>query len=117
MSEFYGPAQPRDLGDPATDPPLTVRVQADPGDQHARLFDRDAPRAVLTSDPHGLRWFVVAGRDRVQEGRWLTDDEVRTWPVVPAYAVSAPWTLAAAQPAPATSAHERGDLDVEAFRG
>ena len=114
MSEFYAPARRDDLGDPATDPPLTVRVQADPADQHARLFDRDAVRAVLTDANLGWPWLLVAG-GRV--GARLSHDEVRTWPVVPAYAVSAPWTLNAQQTAPAPAAHERGDMDVDAFRG
>lgn len=112
MSEFYAPARRDDLGDPATDPPLTVRVRAEPGDQHARLFDRDAVRAVKTDDRDSCPWFVVTGGSYA----WFTDEQVSTWPVVPAYAVSAPWTRAAqAEPAPAT--HERGDMDVDAFRG
>ncbi|MBW0090514.1 hypothetical protein I4I73_21325 [Pseudonocardia sp. KRD-184] len=115
MSGFYA-APVRDLGDPAADPPGTVRVDADPTDQHAHLFDRDARRAVKTAQtrPAGQRWVLISG---ARDITWFYDDEVASWPVVPAYAVSAPWTLAAAQPAPATPAHERGDLDVEAFRG
>lgn len=116
MSEFRDKAPVRDLGDPATDPPGTVRVYVEPeesDDQHARLFDHEAMRVIKTS---GGYWIIFGGDDYdVGEPRY--DDDVRTWPVVPAYAVSAPWTRAADQPAPATTAHERGDLDVQAFRG
>ena len=71
-------------------------------------------RAVRSTLAGPRPWLVIAGQ---HDELALTDDEVRTWPVVPPFAVSAPWTLNAAQPAPATAAHERGDMDVDAFRG
>lgn len=114
--EFYD-APVRDLGDPATDPPLTVRVQGGQ-DRHVRLFDRDAIRAIKMADPGRAPWIEVAG---TEVGWRFTDADVRDWPVVPALFVSVPWTLAANHgPTLAdhlATRHGRGDMDVDAFRG
>lgn len=115
--EFYD-APVRDLGDPATDPPLTVRVRAEPGDRHARLFDRDTTRAVKMDGPSRAPWIEVAG---TEVGWRFTNDDVRDWPVVPALFVSVPWTFAANHgPTLAdhlATRHGRGDMDVDSFRG
>lgn len=150
VSEFYAPPV-RDLGDPAQDPPMTVRVE--------RWADRrrtDVRRAVKVDDPRLFDpWIVLSGG---MPGVWLTDDHVRTWPVCPDVVTQAAYALAARRTAPALcpvpshtipggdgelvatpvpgcatcaawmaaghapsgrgeQAHERGDLDVEVFRG
>lgn len=115
VSEFYAPRAAPDLGDPALDPPCTIRVQGGE-DRRTRLFDPHARRAVLTDDLGDLRWIVVAG---TEPGEWLTDAQVRGWTVVPALFVTVPWTRTTGR-APhegAIASVERGDMDVDSFRG
>lgn len=113
--EFYGPARTVDRGDPATDPPMTVRVQN--GEDRAVRYSATARRAIKTDDPRLFDpWIVVAGPP---VGQWLTDDEVRTWPVVHPIVNAAAFRLAAGdgQTGHGQQVHERGDLDVDAFKG
>lgn len=48
VNEFYAPRAARDLGDPALDPPMTVRVHR--GEDRAVRYSPDALRAVKTSE-------------------------------------------------------------------
>ena len=121
--EFPDKPRPRDThGDPALDPPCTIRVQGGE-DRRTRLFDPNALRAVRTTSV-AEPWLVVAGPD---SGTWspyevgdvLTHDDVRNWTVVPALFVTVPWSRSAGHVPDegALAPAERGDLDVEAFRG
>lgn len=111
VSEFYAPRAAPDLGDPALDPPMTVRVHR--GEDRAVRYSPDALRAVKTSE---RTWLLVAG-DTDDIGETRLDDDVRGWPVVhwliceTAFARHTPATPAMLQPA------ERGDMDVDSFRG
>lgn len=107
--EFYDRPPPA-VTDPALDPPLTVRAEGG-HDWRTRLFDRDAVRAVRSTLAGPRPWLVIAGQ---HDELALTDDEVRGWAVVPAYAVSTPWARTDQQAAPAELV---GDLGVEVFRG
>lgn len=115
--EFYDQTS-HDVGDPADDLPLTVRVQG--GQDRAVRYSADAMRAVRTTATDAYPWVIVAGPAAV--GASLSDAEVRDWTVMPALFVSTPWAMEAArtasgQPGHGAQVHERGDLDVEAFRG
>lgn len=116
--EFYGPARTADLGDPALDPPMTVRVRG--AEDRASRYAADAWRAVRTTRLGTRAWLLVAGPSDEEWliGGWLHDDEVRTWPVVHSTVNSAAFRLAAGhQAGHGEQVHERGDLDVDAFRG
>jgi hypothetical protein len=112
--EFYD-TPVRDLGDPATDPPLTIRVQGGQ-DRWTRLFDPIAVRAIKTTEGH---WVLVGG-DTEDIGEDRYDDEVRGWPVMPALFASTPWGDTNHGPTLAdhlTTRHDRGDMDADAFKG
>lgn len=111
-SEFYAPPPTeRDLADPATDPPMTVRVE-----RWADRYRTDVRRAVKTDARDGIPRFVVTAAD--YPGDWLTDDEVASWPVCPDVVNQAAHALAAGRTSTGhgEQAHERGDMGVEAFR-
>lgn len=77
MSEFYDDGKQVTLGDPSTDPPLTVRIE--PG-RHWR--DHEARRAILTTVGWGRRpWLQVTGMERDDGSVLLTHAEVASWPV------------------------------------
>lgn len=112
VSEFYAPRAARDLGDPALDPPMTVRVHR--GEDRTVRYSPDARRAVrTTSDTEP--WVLVTGSGGV--GGWLSHGDVQDWPVAhwlvceTAFARHAPSRPAVLQPV------ERGDMDVDSFRG
>lgn len=111
--EFYGPAPDVDLGDPALDPPCTIRVQGG-HDRHTRLFDRDAVRAVKTADPGRAPWVEIAG---TEIGWRFTDDDVRDWTVAPVPFATTPWALTATRPTGSAAPELVGDMGVESFRG
>ena len=73
VGEFYGPAAETSLGDPATDPVLTVRVS--PPDTQVRRLDLDTPRAVKVDQ---WTWVVTGTGD---PGHFVHGSQVATWPV------------------------------------
>lgn len=109
--EFYGPAEAAQLGDPAADPPLTVRMQ--PPVTWGRRFSPITPRVVKVGPD---QWCEVFDRFY-----WRGDEEVADWPVQHPleYGLAMRKTLGPLQPGRASAAQptERGDMDVEAFRG
>ncbi len=114
--EFYGSPRSVDFGDPTLDLPMTVRVLN--GQDRAVRYSAAAVRAVRTTDTDETPWFIVAGADDEAGHRWLSDDEVRDWPVCPAVVNAAAFRLAAGdQTGHGRQAHDRGDMDVDAFRG
>ncbi|HEY8590207.1 MAG TPA: hypothetical protein VIL55_11710 [Naasia sp.] len=81
--EFPDRPQAADLGDPALDPPMTVRVER----WEDRMRD-DVRRAVRTSADLPP-WIVVAAPESdslitFNVGDYLSHYDVRTWPVCPA---------------------------------
>lgn len=72
--EFRDKAGARDLGDPATDLPLTLRVHPDDDP-----MDPQARRVVKTSDRDGCAWLPVTDSSPIAL-RWLDDAEVASWP-------------------------------------
>jgi hypothetical protein len=65
--EFYAPREPEPLGDPTTDPPMTVRVHPDD--------DPYSPTARRVIRTDARQWVLVTGPG---VGR---HDGVATWPV------------------------------------
>jgi hypothetical protein len=112
VSEFYGPGSPRGLGDPASDPPLTVRVQG--GQARANRYDPDALRVIRTADVGGAPWVEVAGPEI---GWRFTDADVAGWPVVAAVVNAAAFARHDATSGTPAQIVERGDMDVDSFRG
>lgn len=113
-SEFYAPPPTeRDLGDPATDPPMTVRVE-----DWSRRMQTDVRRAVRSDRRHaGAVWVVVAtGGVDVDAPDCLAHDDVRTWPVCPDVVNQAAYAAGRTSTGHGEQAHERGDMGVEAFR-
>lgn len=116
MAEFHDPSPPDDLGDPALDAPMTVRIE--PG---RRWSDPSARRAVRTDgrSPLPAAWVLVTGGDPSMNcWPYLKHDEVRSWPVTHAIEYAAAFRHASGRTEieQATSAG-RGDMDVEAFKG
>ena len=105
VSDFYGPAAPADLGDPATDPPMTVRVHPDDDPRSPA-----ARRAVRTDDG----WWIVATAGGQCMPRMRAPQTVADWPVqhplvyCTAFRHAAHRATATAEPV--------GDMDVDAFR-
>lgn len=110
--EFYGPAPALDLGDPALDPPCTIRVQG--GQDRATRYSPHALRAVRTTSD-AEPWVLVAGPRGV--GGWLTHGDVAAWPVMPAVFATVPWAITATRPTGAAAPELVGDMGVESFRG
>lgn len=110
--DFYGQANGAALGDPAQDPPMTVRVH--PDDDPA---DQDARRVIRTADvsPTGL-WILVTGDWGVGNGHYHAD--VADWPVQYPIRYCATYRHAAAeaQRRGQVRSDERGDMDVTAFK-
>jgi hypothetical protein len=73
VNEFRDKARPAELGDPATDRPLTYRVHPDddPRDPNARRAVRLAQR------PNGWPWVYVTGPDA---GYLIEHADVADWP-------------------------------------
>lgn len=121
VSEFYAPRAAPDLGDPALDPPGTIRVEGGE-DRHVRLFDPAARRAVRTSVAFPP-WVLIAGEDApppfLRPGDPLSHFDVRDWTVVPPLFVTVPWTRTTGRVPHegAITSVERGDMDVDSFRG
>lgn len=105
MSDFYGPAGPMDLGDPATDPPMTVRVcpEDDPRSPDAR-------RAIRT-DSDAWPWLRVTGG---MPGMGYYAHELATWPVQHPLLYCTAFHHAAHRAS--LRAEPVGDMDVDAFR-
>jgi hypothetical protein len=121
-SEFYGsPVVVPDLGDPATDPLLTVRMQ--PPDTQARRLD-PRTRRVVKLDPSSAGWHEVGDHawDMVPDP-WHMDYDVRDWvrqdPITLGVAMDRGAGKAVPPPAgKASSAAELvGDMGVESFKG
>lgn len=113
MSEFPDKAPAREVGDPALDPPMTVRVE--------RWADRkrtDVRRAVKSDMSGGHRWSILVG-EIGRGGRWLSDDDVRAWPVCPDVVTQTAYALAAGRITAGGGERQdkRGDLDVTVFKG
>lgn len=146
MNEFADKARPAELGDPATDRPLTLRVgpRDDPNDPGAM-------RVIKSDETDGEGWHRITGP---LVGEWMSDEEVAHWPYTShalAAAAFAPpdpcrtftfdgldgvaecscgvlgfnlrdrthaghWHATHRRAVPAFPA-ERGDLDVTAFKG
>lgn len=111
MSEFYAaPVNPPRLGDPALDPPMTVRVE--------RWEDRmrtDVRRAIKTDDGPRYTWLIAVG-GAGEVGEFLSDDEVATWPICPAVVNQAAYAVNRA-PREGAVRPLVGDMDVDAFKG
>jgi hypothetical protein len=103
VSDFYGPAAPVDLGDPRTDPPMTVRVHPDDDPRSP-----DARRVIRTDNPWYVRVTGLLGGD----GRYPS--AVATWPVQHWLVVATAFRHAAHRAS--TMAEPVGDMDVDAFR-
>lgn len=68
-----------DLGDPALDPPLTIRVHPDddPRDPAARrVIKTDLPSSGAPDEP----WLVVIGTDLHRGMLLMGNEDVVTWP-------------------------------------
>ena len=120
--EFYGPAEPEQLGDPAADLPFTIRIQ--PPATWERRYDPATPRAVKLGARTGAPglWARVCGNPPAIVGDLVADETVADWPVQHFLEVGVAMvkTRGPLQPGRATSVTqpaERGDMDVEAFRG
>jgi hypothetical protein len=105
VSDFYGPAGPVDLGDPATDPPMVVRVHPDDDPRSP-----DA-RRVIRADTGW--WLVVTCRWGVDEGALVSSD-VADWPVQHPLLYCTAFHHAAHRAS--VTAEPVGDMDVDAFR-
>jgi hypothetical protein len=112
VPEFYRPPALKPLGDPASDPPLTVRVQG--GQDRATRYSPDALRVIRTADVGAAPWVEVAGPEI---GWRFTDTDVAGWPVVAAVVNETAFARPAAAPGPPAQSIERGDMGVEAFKG
>jgi hypothetical protein len=108
VSDFYGPVGPVDLGDPATDPPMTVRVHPDDDPR-----SRSARRVIRVDDLGGVRWVQVTGPPPGTE-RWRTDRAVADWPVQHPLLYCTAFHHAAHRAS--LTAEPVGDMDVDAFR-
>ena len=107
MSDFYGPAAPADLGDPATDPPMTCRVHPDDDPRSA-----SARRVIRTdSDLPQDAWVMVTG---VGPFRWHYHENVADWPVQHPLVYCTAFRHAAHRST--TTTEPVGDMDVDAFR-
>ncbi len=115
VPEFYRPPAPKPLGDPASDPPMTVRVQG--GHDRAVRYSATARRAIRTtstSEP----WVLVAGPPGAAVGGWATHADVAGWPVVADVVNQAAFARHGHVPSEgALRVAERGDMDVDAFKG
>lgn len=115
MNEFPDKPVSAALGQPELDPPFTWRVHPDdqPMDLHARRVMRVPDRS---DEPALMVWVVVSGSGT---GYWHRHDEVAAWPYTSDTVAGAAVIVAAGrgpreglvQPA------ERGDMDVDSFKG
>jgi len=74
VNEFADKARPAELGDPATDRPLTLRVHPDddPRDPNSR-------RVIKNDDTDGCAWCLVTGEGEGWD-RYMLDEQVMHWP-------------------------------------
>lgn len=73
-AQYAGPSVAQ-LGDPATDPPMTVRVHPDDDPMSP------AARRVIRTDDPTWAWVVVTGY--VPDMAFLPHEDVATWPITP----------------------------------
>jgi hypothetical protein len=117
--EFYAAPKGPDLGNPATDRFLTVRIE--PPYTWERRHD-PAVRRALKIGRGDLPWTVFElGAAGPHEDHWASDEQVADWPIqsfIEAFVAGAKLD-GPLQPGRATGEqrHERGDMDVDAFAG
>lgn len=110
-SDFYVKATPPKLGDPALDPPMTVRVHPDDDPRSP-----DARRVIRTARPLPQdAWAMVTG---VGPFVWHRHHEVADWSVQHPVVYGTVFRHAAAADArEQTSGQLAGDMGVDAFKG
>lgn len=124
---FYAPASPPFLGNPATDPPMTVRVE-----NWDRRFERDVRRVIKNGyagyGPNG-KWFIVTGpldiaTDAMSTRVLLDDEDVADWPIAHPTTYTTAFRHQEARRAQEKAADElainqkiTGDMGAEAFKG
>jgi len=108
--EFHDKPVSAAVGTPELDPPFTWRIV--PG---ARPLDLHAPRVLRSTVPGDPGWLVVSGP---LAGEIRYDEEVRDWPYTSDTSAGAAVILARRAPREGlVQPAERGDLDVESFKG
>jgi hypothetical protein len=116
VTEFYDEREPERLGDPALDPPMTVRVHPDDDP-----FDPAARRVIKTDDPDPEPWQLVTGYAHGFAhplDTWYADAHVVRWPVThPIQYTTAHRHAAADDARQGRGPGVRGDLGVDAFKG
>lgn len=113
-AQYAGPTAPQ-LGNPAEDPPLTIRVHPDDDPKSP-----DARRVVKTDRPGGGLWLQLTGPTGGAIGFGCHHETVAGWPVQHWLLAATTYGHAAAEErrrAQAEQAIERGDMDVVAFKG
>jgi hypothetical protein len=117
--EFYAGPKGAELGDPATDRFMTIRLE--PPFTWERRHDPAARRALKVGRGP-LCWSVFTlGADGPTEAEWRSDEQVMDWPVQHFLEAMVAGKKLHGPLQPGRSAgeqrHERGDMDVDAFLG
>lgn len=122
MSDYYAEPEPEPLGDPALDPPMTVRHHPDdnPRDPKARRVIRSDQG--VGRNPGNAGWTIITGDRHWFSGlrAGLYHHEVADWPVSHGFLYSVAFRhaeAAAARRGDHAQAADRGDMDLDAFRG
>lgn len=111
--EFYREPKGPELGDPAQDPPFTIRIQ--PPYTRERAYDPLTPRVLkLHRDDGGHPWVQVTGHGATL---FWNDDYVRSWPLQHHLVAGVAVSGYREKSEPKASTVLEGDMDVEAFKG